>query len=204
LESSGKQGVIVNANRRIAVATRVRRVDARCKPARPQRRFALRSRAARSGADARDNSMDQDAKALESLRLRLLCEKTKLVSSTPFLRAKNAREGNDPEGRITMAKAAAKKPASKAAARKTAKKTTAKKATKKAAAKKGARKVVAKKVTRKAAVKKAARKAAPKKAAKKTAKKAATKRAPIKRRKVVPPPAAPAAPAAPTATPAAS
>ena len=164
-------------------------------------------RAARNDSGARDNSMDLDAKALESLRLRLLCEKTKILSSMLFFRAKSAREGNDPEGRITMAKAAAKKPASKAAARKTVKKTAAKKATKKTAAKKGARKVVAKKGARKVAVKKGARKAAPKKgarkaapkkAAKKTAKKAAAKRAPIKRKKVAP------APAAPTETPSAS
>jgi hypothetical protein len=45
--------------------------------------------------------MDGDAKALESLRLRLLCEKTKLVSSALFPRANSVREGNDLRGTHT-------------------------------------------------------------------------------------------------------
>jgi hypothetical protein len=204
-ESRAKQGVTVNASCRIAVTARPRRFGARRMGPRRRRRFAPLSRGAPSDCGARDNSIDLDAEARESLRLRLLCKKTEIISSMLFFRAKNAREGNDPEGRNTMAKAAAKKSASKAAAKKTVRKTAAKKATRKTAAKKGARKVVAKKATRKAAVKKGARKAAPKKGARKAAakkgarkaapKKAAAKRAPVKRKKVAP------APAAPTETP---
>jgi pyruvate/2-oxoglutarate dehydrogenase complex dihydrolipoamide acyltransferase (E2) component len=154
-----------------------------------------RSRGVRSCESAQHNSMDsRSMRDCARLRRLLLCE-TKLISFALIVARHRCAKKNDLEGRIKMAKAAAKKPARKAAAKKPARKAAAKKPARKAAAKKGARKVVAKKATRKAAVKKGARKAAKKSPAKKAAGK---KKAPVKRKKAAPAPMAP--PAAPAAT----